>query len=65
MFKIKPGYDTVTKSVRLPELMVTELERLAKKNNVSFTALVVQCLQYALDSMSADEEDMEKALPAE
>lgn len=63
MFKIKPGYNTVTKTLRMPELMVQELERLAKENNVSFTALAVQCLQYALDSMSNDIESIEKALP--
>jgi len=57
MFKIKPDFDTVSKTIRLPEHMVAELEKLAKENNLSFTALVTQCLQYALDSMSADAEE--------
>lgn len=60
MFKIKPGYDTVTKTMRMPELMVQKLERLAKENKVSFTSVVVQCLQYALDSISDDGKDIEK-----
>ena len=61
MFKIKPGCDTVTKTLRMPEVMVDNLEQLAKENKVSFTSVVVQCLQYALDSMGSDEKDVEKA----
>lgn len=51
MLKIKPGYDTITKTIRLPEHMTLELERIAKENKVSFTSVVVQCLQYALESI--------------
>lgn len=61
MFKIKPGCDTVTKTLRMPEVMVDNLEQLAKENKVSFTSVVLQCLQYALDSMGSDEKDVEKA----
>lgn len=61
MFKIKPGCDTVTKTLRMPEVMVDNLEQLAKENKVSFTSVVLQCLQYALDSMDSDEKDVEKA----
>ena len=61
MFKIKPGCDTVTKTLRMPEVMVDNLEQLAKENKVSFTSVVLQCLQYALDSMGSDEKDIEKA----
>lgn len=46
MFKIKPGSDTITKTMRIPEQMAQELERLAKENKVSFTSVVLQCLQY-------------------
>ncbi|MBQ2985629.1 MAG: hypothetical protein IJB30_06425 [Clostridia bacterium] len=53
MLKIKPGYDTITKTIRLPEHMTLELERIAKENKVSFTSVVVQCLQYALESMDS------------
>ena len=61
MFKIKPGCDTVTKTLRMPEVIVDNLEQLAKENKVSFTSVVLQCLQYALDSMGSDEKDIEKA----
>lgn len=63
MLKIRPGYDTVTKTLRLPEQRTQELERIARENKVSFTSGVVQCLQYALDSMSDEAENIEKALP--
>jgi len=56
MLKIRPGYDTVTKTLRLPEGMTQQLERIAKENRVSFTAVVVQCLQYALDELGEQEQ---------
>lgn len=58
MFTIKQGDDTVTKSMRMPRCLAQKMDRLAEENNVSFTDLVLQCLQYALDNMGA-EEDMQ------
>jgi len=56
MFKIQPGNcDTITKTIRVPANVVEELEQLAEKNHVSFTALVNQCVQYALQNMSPDD----------
>ena len=51
MFTIKHGDYTVTKPMRMPERMIERLERLAADNNVTFTYLVLQCLEYALDNM--------------
>ena len=51
MLVIKPGQDTVTKTLRMPEHMNRELERLAEENNTTFTSVVLQCLQYALDNI--------------
>lgn len=61
MFKIKPGYDTVTKTIRMPERLAANLEQLAEDNNVSFTSVVVQCLQYAVDSMGDEAGNIEEA----
>lgn len=61
MFTIKPGYNTVTKTLRLPEQMTLELERIAKENRVSFTSVVMQCLEYALENIGNGDGDMEKA----
>jgi len=56
MFKIQPGNGgTVTKTIRMPAYVSRELEQLAKKNNMSFAALVTQCVQYALQNMSPEE----------
>ena len=56
MLTIKPKGNTVTKTVRISESIVLELERIARENNVTFTSVVEQCLQYALDSIEAKEE---------
>ena len=41
----------------MPSRMVHKLEQLASKHNVSFTDLVLQCLEYALDHMDEDVEE--------
>lgn len=51
MFKIKKGYDTITKTFRLPTDMSERLEQLAQENKVSLNQLVIQCLEYALDNL--------------
>ena len=62
MFKIQKGYDTVTKTFRLPVEMVDKLDSLAYKYNLSLNQLIVQCLGYALDNLyeeksTSDERD--------
>ncbi|MBQ2824607.1 MAG: hypothetical protein IJF18_08535 [Oscillospiraceae bacterium] len=54
MFKIQKGYDTVSKSFRLPVEMVDNLESLAFKYNLSLNQLVVQCLNYAIENLDED-----------
>jgi predicted HicB family RNase H-like nuclease len=58
MFKIQKGYDTTSKTFRLPNQMVEQLEALAYKNNLSLNQLVVQCLNYAMDNLD-DESDVD------
>ncbi len=54
MLTIKGKDNTVTKTLRLPEHMVEDLERIARENNATFTSVVEQCLQYALDNVKAE-----------
>lgn len=54
MFKIQKGYDTVSKSFRLPIELVDELEQIAADNKLSLNQLVIQCLQYSLDNLDMD-----------
>ena len=55
MLKITPGYETVTKTLRMPENLTKELELLARENNVTFTSVVIQCLRYALDNIGGND----------
>ena len=55
MFKIKDGYETASKTFRLPIKLVEKLDRLAYKHNLSLNQLVIQCLNYAIENL--DEED--------
>lgn len=54
MFTIKQGDDTIIKSMRMPKRMAQKLDRLAAENKVSFTDLVLQCLEYAMDNMATE-----------
>ena len=62
MFTIKQGDDTVTKSLRMPRRLAQRMDRLAEENKVSFTDLVLQCLEYALNSMDSDAKETKKAM---
>ena len=57
MWKIQKGYDSVSKSFRLPAELVEQLEQLAYKNNLSLNQLVIQCLKFALDNLDKEEKD--------
>lgn len=59
MFKIQKGYNTVSKTFRLPIELVDDLNELSFKYNLSLNQLVVQCLNYALENL--DENNVEKA----
>ncbi len=51
MWKIKKGYDSVSKSFRLPEELANKIDNLALKNNLSINQLVIQCLNYAINNL--------------
>ena len=59
MFKIQKGYDTVSKTFRLPIELVEQLDSLAYKNNLSLNQLVVQCLRYAIDNLEEENDENE------
>lgn len=61
MFKIPKGYDSVAKTIRLPEPLADQLYQLAAKNNISFNLLINECINFALNEMgSHDENQTEK-----
>lgn len=50
MFKIPKGYNSVTKTFRLPIELVEEMEQVAAENIISLNKLVVECLFYAMEN---------------
>jgi len=55
MFKIRKGYDSESKTFRLPIELIEKLDILAAKNKLSLNQLVIQCLTYAVDNLDADD----------
>ena len=51
MFKIQKGYDSESKTFRLPIELIKRLEALATNNKISLNQLVIQCLNYAVDNL--------------
>ena len=60
MFKIQKGYDTESKTFRLPIELISKLEALATSNNLSLNQLVIQCLNYAVDNLEGDSKQQTK-----
>jgi len=56
MFKIRKGYDSESKTFRLPIELIEKLNVLAARNKLSFNQLVVQALTYAVDNLENDNE---------
>ena len=54
MFQIRKGYDSESKTFRLPIELIEKLEVLATQNKLSLNQLVIQCLTYAVDNLDAD-----------
>ena len=54
VFEIKKPQSS-NKTIRIPNDLIEQLEKLAGKNDISFNQLVIQCCQYALDNMTTDE----------
>lgn len=60
MLKIQKGYDSESKTFRLPIDLITKLETLAANNKLSLNQLVIQCLNYAVENIENDTELNEK-----
>lgn len=55
MFKIQKGYDSESKTFRLPVELVEQLEKLATQNKLSLNQLVIQCLNYAVENLDPNQ----------
>jgi len=56
MFKIQSGYDSESKTFRLPIELTERLSVLAARNKLSLNQLVIQCLNYAVDNLEKDKD---------
>lgn len=57
MFKLKKEYvEYENKSLRLPKDLITQVQELANKNNMSFNRVIIQCIEYALENAEETEE---------
>ena len=57
MLKIPKGYDSISKTFRLPVDLVQNMEVLASKNKISLNKLVTQCLIYAMENIEKTEDE--------
>lgn len=51
-FQIEKKHDSVTKTIRITVSLEKILEELAAKNNLSFNALVIQCIEFSLKRLA-------------
>ena len=58
MWKIQKGYDSVSKSFRLPVELVEKLDKLAFENNISLNQLIIQCLTFAIDNLDEQHDEI-------
>ncbi len=54
MFVVRKSEST-NKTIRMPNELIEQLERVAIEKDVSFSLLVVQCCQYALEHIEREE----------
>lgn len=57
MFRIQKGYESQSKTFRLPTELLERLGVLAARNKLSLNQLVIQCLNYAVNNLENDSDD--------
>ena len=50
MFEIKKPQSS-NKTIRMPDELIAEIEKIASDKDISFNQLVIQCCQYALKNL--------------
>lgn len=57
VFRLKKDYiEYENKSLRLPKDIITQVQKLADVNDMSFNKVVLQCIEFALDNMETEKE---------
>lgn len=57
MFKINNEFKNanLARTIRFPESLFNQLNKVAKENNISLNLLVLQCCKYALDQQGTSD----------
>ena len=59
--KIPENHSGVSKTLRLPENIVTDIQNLANLKNLSFNKVVISLLEFSLNNLDEkDKEELEK-----
>ncbi len=58
--RIQKGSTTVVKTFRFPEQLCNKLEKISKSNAISMNNLVVQCLNFAVENVATEEQEIKK-----
>lgn len=61
MFVIKKP-ESSNKTIRLPNTLIEEMEKIATKNDISFNQLVLQCCQFALNNLPLNDNNNVKKI---
>ena len=56
MFEIRKPTAS-NKTIRMPDILIAQLEKLAAKHDISFNKLVVQCCEYAIEHLDEPDDD--------
>ncbi len=54
MLELEKGFESISKTFRIPVDIVEQLNYLAGVYNTSMNKIVIQCLQYALDHLEQE-----------
>ena len=54
MFVVKKN-ESFNKTIRMPNELIIELEKIARENDISFNQIVIQCCEYALKNLKKEE----------
>jgi len=47
--------ESSNKTIRMPNTMIENMEKIAAQKNISFNQLVLQCCEYALENLKKDD----------
>ena len=47
--------ESSNKTIRMPNTMIENMEKIATQKNISFNQLVLQCCEYALENLKEDD----------